>query len=355
MRILIIAPYPVGEAPSQRFRFEQYLGFLAEQGISYDYEPFISAATWRILHLPGHFLPKALGILGAFGRRLALLMRLRRYDFVFIHREASHIGPPIFEWLMAHIFRKKIIYDFDDAIWLPNYSEHNAAFHRLKMYGKIRWILRWTHRVAAGNAYLAEFARPYQPRVTVLPTTIDTEHHHSRVKDFGQPGPLVIGWTGTLTTIRYLLPLLPVIGELEKEHDFVFEVIANEDPQFPLRSFRFRRWQKATEIDDLLRFSVGLMPLEDDQWAKGKCGFKALQYMALGIPPLVSPVGVNTEIVEHGRNGFICHTPEQWRDSIVQLLQNPQLSAQLGQAARQTVVDRYSVVSQQKTFLGLFR
>jgi glycosyltransferase involved in cell wall biosynthesis len=355
LHILIIAPYPPGEAPSQRFRFEQYLNALDERGILYDYEPFISAGTWKILHLPGRFVAKAMGILDAFARRFLLLFRLHAYDFVFIHREASHIGPPIFEWLIAKVFRKKIIFDFDDAIWLPNYSKHNESFHQLKMYGKIHWTLRWTYRVSAGNAYLANFARPYQPDVVVLPTTIDTQNHHARVKDYSRPGPLVIGWTGTLTTIRYLHPLLPIIAELEKKYDFEFEIIANENPHFDLKSFRFRRWQKESEIDDLLRFSVGLMPLEDDQWAKGKCGFKALQYMALGIPALVSPVGVNTDIVEHGVNGYICDSPMEWKETIVQLLQNPILCTQLGLAARKTIVDRYSVLANTEKFVGLFR
>ncbi len=353
MKILILAPYPPGEAPSQRFRFEQYLAALRKKGIAFDYEPFIDLPTWKILHKPGRYLQKAKGILSAFERRFRLLRQLRQYDYIFIHREASHIGPPVFEWLLARVFQKKIVYDFDDAIWLPNYSRHNARFHWLKNYGKVKKVMAWSYRVSAGNRYLAEFAGQFNPEVRVNPTTIDTVLQHNRCSNHLARVP-VIGWTGTLTTIRYLAPVLPVLQQLEKRHRFVFEVIANENPGYQLKSFRFRYWQHSTEITDLLRFNLGLMPLVDDQWAKGKCGFKALQYMALGIPALVSPVGVNTNIVDHGVNGFICHNPEDWLNYLEMLLLDPERRKTMGKAARQKIEDCYSVKANTDNFLRLF-
>ena len=125
MNILILAPYPKGEAPSQRFRFEQYLDILTANGISFQYKPFLTEKAWKILYLPGKHAPKAFWILLGFLKRAALLMTVHKYDYVFIHREASPIGPPVFEWLIAKVCRKKIIYDFDDAIWLANTSEQN--------------------------------------------------------------------------------------------------------------------------------------------------------------------------------------------------------------------------------------
>jgi glycosyltransferase involved in cell wall biosynthesis len=354
MKILILAPYPPGIAPSQRFRFEQYLHFLAAAGISYEYVPFIDLATWQILHKPGHFGLKIWGVLKAFARRARLIFGKPDHDLVFIHREASHIGPPVFEWYLAKVLKKKIIYDFDDAIWLPNYSEHNRFFHRLKQYGKVRKIISWSWKVSAGNAYLADFAHTYNPKVQVNPTTIDTGAYHNSLKNH-QEGKLTIGWTGTLTTIKYLHSLLPVIEKLEQHHAFDFVVIANEDPGFPLRSFRFVKWKKETEIEDLLQFHIGLMPLEDDIWAKGKCGFKALQYMSLGIPAVVSPVGVNAEIVDHEANGFVCQEAEEWFNAIDTLLKNQTLRASMGKAARQKIEKAYSVEANASNFLSFFR
>jgi glycosyltransferase involved in cell wall biosynthesis len=355
VRILFLVPYPPGRAPSQRFRFEQYLDILTAQGHQYQVAPFISEATWNILYKPGQSLTKALGILGGFGRRLKLLFSIPAYDFVFIHREAAPIGPPLLEWVIAKVLGKKIIYDFDDAIWLANTSEANKLAAGLKWHQKVSSICRWAHKNSCGNAYLAAYAQQFNPQSVVNPTTIDTQHLHNQVRDQSAPGHLVIGWTGTHSTLKYLDQVVPVLAQLEAEGlEFEFRVISNQPPQLPLRSLVYLPWRKETEIADLLGFHVGLMPLENDVWAKGKCAFKALQYMALGIPALVSPVGMNTEVVQDGQNGYICSSLAEWEQRLRELLANPSLREHLGRAARTTIQERYSVCANQDNFLGLF-
>jgi glycosyltransferase involved in cell wall biosynthesis len=353
--ILFLVPYPQGQAPSQRFRFEQYLDALLVAGHTYTIESFLSVATWTVLYKPGHALIKAMGIVSGFGRRLGLLLQLPVYDFIFIHREATPLGPPVLEWLLVKVFRKKIIYDFDDAIWLANTSEANRMVAGLKWHYKVASICRWAYKNSCGNTYLATYAQQFNLRSIVNPTTIDTVHLHNRVRDQSAPGRLVIGWTGTHSTLKYLDQIVPVLAQLEAEGlDFEFRVISNHPPILPLRSLTFVPWRKTTEIADLLAFHVGLMPLEDDLWAKGKCAFKALQYMALGIPALVSPVGMNTEVVQDGYNGYICATPTDWEASLRQLLGDHNLRQRLGVAARATVVERYSVQANTANFLALF-
>ena len=352
--ILILAPYPYQIAPSQRFRFEQYLDSLDEHGIKYTVHPFISLRVWKILHTPKQFIRKALGILEGFLNRFLLLFSLGKYDYVFIHREASHIGPPIFEWIISKVFQKKIIYDFDDAIWLPNYSSHNAAFHQLKYYKKVNSIMKWAYKISAGNQYLANYARKHNDNVVILPTTIDTENHHNKVKEHTTSSKPIIGWTGTLTTSKYIGDIVGALQRLEEKYDFEFCVISNEAPDYPLKSLVFKRWQKETEIEDLLRFDIGIMPLVDDKWAKGKCGFKALQYMALGIPPVISPVGVNTDIVQNGVNGILCESEDDWYNALEQLIKQPEIRSKLGKAAHQTILNHYSVIANTEKFVGLF-
>ena len=354
-KILFLTPYPHGQAPSQRFRFEQYLGALTAVGHTYELKSFLSPITWAILYKPGQTLAKAVGIAAGFGRRLGLLARVPAFDFVFIHREAAPIGPPFFEWMIAKVLRKRIIYDFDDAIWLANTSEANRIAAGLKWHQKVGSICRWAYKNSCGNAYLAAYAHQFNVHSLVNPTTIDTDHLHNQVRDQALPGRLVIGWTGTHSTLKYLDQIVPVLAKLENEGlDFEFRVISNQPPALPLRSLVFVPWRKATEIDDLLAFHVGLMPLEDDLWAKGKCAFKALQYMALGIPALVSPVGMNTEVVQNDYNGYICATATDWEIRLRQLLTNPGLRQHLGVAARATVVERYSVRANTPNFLNLF-
>jgi glycosyltransferase involved in cell wall biosynthesis len=352
-RIAILAPYPKGEAPSQRFRFEHYLDYLRECEYEVTYHPFLDEDAWRNLYSDKRVLQKAAGIFRAFFKRWLLLPRLRRVDFVFIHREAAHLGPPIFEWIIAKLLRKRIIYDFDDAIWLPNYSKQNALFNRLKAYWKVKYTMKWAYKIAAGNAYLADFSRRYNSNVFVIPTTIDTENQHN-VLCKHDSSRVVIGWTGSHTTMAYLAFLEPVLTDLEQYFEFEFRVISNQPPTMNLKSLRFIKWNKETEIDDLAQIHIGVMPLFEDQWAAGKCGFKGLQYMAIGAASIMSPVGVNKQIVEHGVNGYLAQTPAEWKAVLIDLLQKPELRKEIGEAGRQTVIDGYSVRANREKFRALF-
>lgn len=352
-KILFLFPYPSGTAASQRFRFEQYFEALEAEGFCYERQAFIDEQTWEILYQPGHYLQKTLGILRGFGRRLLMLARLHRYDYVFVHREASPLGPPVFEWLIAKVFRKKLIFDFDDAIWLPNTSKQNAAVAWLKFHQKTAWICRWAYKISAGNDYLVNYAKQFNEQAYLNPTTIDTEQHHNRTKvHCGRR--VVLGWTGTHSTLKYLVDLLPVLQDLEKTQAFELLVISDKAPDFQLKSLVFCPWDKTQEIEDLLQMDIGLMPLKRDKWAEGKCGFKALQYMALGIPAVVSPVGVNQKIVQEGENGFVCDSAESWQQAITKLIENQKLRQKMGAKARESIIKHYSVISNRENFLGLF-
>jgi glycosyltransferase involved in cell wall biosynthesis len=351
--IFFLVPYPYGEAPSQRFRFEQYIDELKSKGFDVEVHPFYDYKTWRTLYTPGNALKKAVGIVKSFGRRFILLFKLRKAKHIFIHREMAHIGPPILEWLVAKVLRRKYIYDFDDAIWLPNYSETNARFHRLKAYWKVKYCIKWADKVTAGNEYLASYARQFNPNVQIIPTTIDTENHHN-VRTDHQREKAIIGWTGTHTTSQYLDDIIPVLKKLEEKHNFIFRVISNENPAFALKSFEFVPWSKETEIADLQQFTIGIMPLRHDIWSEGKCGFKGLQYMSLGIVAVMSPVGVNTSIVHDGINGYLAETPEEWEERLAHLLTDAALRTVIGEAGRLTIEERYSVNAYRSHYFSLF-
>lgn len=352
-RILFLIPYPPGMAPSQRFRFEQYLSALKEQGISYTLSPFLSQSAFSSWYKEGRFVWKAFCILRGFLRRLRDLATINKYDFVFIHREIVPVGPPVIEFFIAKVFRKKIIYDFDDAIWIPNASESNRFFVFLKFYSTVKLLVKWSYKVSCGNNFLCSFAKLLNPNVVYNPTTIDTENYHNLVKkEISEP--VVIGWTGSHSTVRYIEGLFPVIERLSRQHHFEFHLISDLPPAHAPAVVKFVKWKKETEIEDLAKIDIGLMPLEDDRWAKGKCGFKALQYMALGIPALVSPVGVNTRIVDHGVNGFICRSDNEWFDYLDMLLKDVQLIKKLSSLTRDKVEKEFSVKANRINFLNLF-
>ncbi|MBS1486259.1 MAG: glycosyltransferase family 4 protein [Bacteroidetes bacterium] len=355
-KIIIISPYPFGEAPSQRFRFEQYLDHLAGRGTEVTVKPFLSLATWRILYQPGNALKKAMGVASGFINRFFVLFTLPRYDFVFVHREATPIGPPVFEWIVAKIFRKKIIYDFDDAIWLPNTSSENKIIAWLKWHGKVKSICRWSYRISCGNEFLAGFAKKYNRQVTVNPTTIDTEHLHQHSEELKRKNEkVIIGWTGTHSTLLYLSALQEVFLKLADQFkDTIgFLIIADKPPDMKIE-FEFVKWSKENEMKDLLKMDIGVMPLPDNDWAKGKCGFKALQYMALEIATVASPVGVNSSIIAHEKDGLLCSTSNEWYAALSRLIEDASLREKIGKAGRAKVVSHYSVVSNSSNFLSLF-
>lgn len=357
MKILFLVPYPVGEAPSQRFRFEQYFTLLADNQINYTVKPFWSLRAWKILYKPGFAIEKFLWMALGFLLRCGHCFQAIYYNKIFIHRECAPVGPPVFEFLLSKVLRKKIIYDFDDAIWLPNTSQENQLARWFKFHRKVKSICRWSEKVSCGNAWLAEFARQFNNRVLVNPTTIDTQYQHNpqRLKKQEANARVILGWTGTHSTLPYLLDLMPVLQSIAKKHAIVVRVISNKNPKLPLANFEFVPWQKESEFEDLFQFDIGLMPLTDSSWAKGKCGFKALQYMALEIPCVASPVGVNTEIVEHGRDGFLCANHEAWLEVLDQLISDRELRARIGKAGRQAVEARFSVSSNSASFLSLVR
>jgi glycosyltransferase involved in cell wall biosynthesis len=353
LSVLFLVPSPPGISPGQRFRFEHYLPRLEKEGIYYKIRPFLSLKGRRFLYSRGNILKKILAITGGYFRRTTDLFRVIKYDYVYIHRWATTAGPPIIEWIIAKIFRKKIIYDFDDAIWVRE-SAYNKQFLAVKFLGKVARISKWAHTITVGNAYLEEFARKYNENVIIIPTVVNTETVHGKIQQQNCTEPAV-GWTGSFSTLLYLDIITPVLQRLQERLDFTFYVIADKDPQLPLKRYKFIKWSKESETDDLLHFHIGLMPLTDDAITRGKCGFKAIQYMALGMPALVSPVGVNTAIVSDAKEGFICRTSEEWEQKIELLIKDSVLRRSLGAAARKKIEEKYSVKATEELFIGIFK
>lgn len=315
----------------------------------------MDVATWNILYTGGSGWAKLIGILKGFCLRLfTVLFSAYQFDYIFIHREASPLGPPIFEWFLAKVLRKKIIFDFDDAIWIPNTTQENKIASWFKAFWKVKLICKWSYKVVGGNQYLCDFAKQVNNHVVLIPTCVDVVNGHNKEK-IHQNNKVVIGWTGSHSTLFYLDKVLPVLQELSEDYDFELVVIANKNPQLNIKNFKFIKWCEATEIDDLLQFDIGIMPLEKDKWSEGKCGFKLIQYMSLGIPSIASPVGVNTKIVSDGVNGFLAHSSSDWKRYLVDLLSDFELRKNMGAQGRSIIVAHYSVQANSSKFIELFR
>jgi glycosyltransferase involved in cell wall biosynthesis len=356
-KIFFLVPYPFGIAPGQRFRYEQYLDALKEKGFTIELHSFLSDRTYTILYTKGNSIQKIWGVIKGFFGRLLLLPKLSSATYIFIFREATPVGPPVFEWIIAKVLKRKIIYDFDDAIWLTDRKKESMFLRIVKWRSKVAFICSWSYKVSCGNEYLCDYARQFAKHVIYNPTTIDTEKLHTRdlysIKK--NPDKIVIGWTGSHSTLKYLKTIESELATLEKKYPTLeLLVIADRKPELALRNLKFIPWSFEKEITGLLEADIGIMPLPDDEWAKGKCGFKALQYLALEIPAVISRVGVNVNIVEPGQNGFLCSASHEWITSLEHLIADETKRQAFGKSGRQKVIEEFSVLSNTQNFLNLF-
>jgi glycosyltransferase involved in cell wall biosynthesis len=290
-----------------------------------------------VLYEPGRMAVKSQETFRGYLRRLKEVFRTASADVVFVYREAAMLGPAWIERLFA--CQLPLVFDFDDAIYLTDTSQANAWSRWLKPSTKAATICRLASHVIVGNEFLARFAKDLSREISVVPSTIDTDYY--RVHPRAPNNVPVIGWTGSVTTLPYLTALAPALRRLREKQEFELRVIGTK-VDFKGLAVNCVPWRAETEPDDLSSVDVGLMPLPDNEWSRGKCGMKALQYMALEIPPVVSPVGVNATIVEDTVNGFHARTEEDWVDRIALLLKDELLRRGLGRQARKTVVESFS-------------
>ena len=341
MNVLVLIPYLYDTAPGQRFRIEQWARGLEERGVRFQFIPFETSALKEILHRRGCHLRKIIELLRGIYRRSRVLAAIdQRWDVILLYREMLPLGPPIFERLLA----KKgipIVYDFDDAIFLPEVSEANQRFLWLKWPQKIGTICRLSAYAIVGNGYLKDYALQFTPRVSVIPTTIDTDTYTLKPSAEIRETP-VIGWSGSMTTLKHLRVIEPTLRALRCTTPYRLKVVGQRGVEMDGLDVESKDWDRKTEVADLQSFDIGMMPLPDDAWARGKCGLKLLQYMAVGVPTVASPVGVNVEIIQDGINGFLASTEQEWVAKLQLLISDRALRERLAKAGRETIEQKYA-------------
>ncbi|MBA3648934.1 MAG: glycosyltransferase [Chitinophagales bacterium] len=355
IRILFIGSHRPGRSPSQRFRMEHYFPYLSEKGFEYEYSTFISETGDISLYRSGNYLKKLGLLLSGASRRLKDILRANNYDIIFIQREAFLTGTTFFE----NLFQKsgaKIIFDFDDSIWIPETSNANRKFAWLKDERKTSRNIKLADLVIAGNYYLATYAKRFNDHVIIIPTTVDTDMFQPSPLEGKNNEPVCIGWSGSLTTIEHFKTCIPALKELKARYGnrIHFKVMGDENFSDRELNIQGTAWSEETEMAELNSYHIGIMPLPDNEWTRGKCGLKGLLYMSLAIPPVMSPVGVNCEIIQHGKNGFLAADQNEWVDTISRLIENPEMRTQMGMEARKTVVEKYSVASQLSSLIHAF-
>lgn len=351
-RVLILCLHRPDRSPSQRFRFEQYINFLESNGYSIDFSFLLNAEQDKAYYQPGQYAKKLSIVLSSTWKRLIEAINVKKYDLIFVQREAYMLGTAYFERAMGS--KVPMIFDFDDSIWLQNVSEFNKKLAFLKDASKTAKIIEKASLVFAGNQFLADYAKQYNKNVVIIPTTIDTNIYKQQKSN--KTDDVCIGWSGSFSTIEHFATAIPALKRIKEKYGkrVRFKIVGDANYYCQELETQGLPWKAATEVQDLSDMDIGIMPLPDTEWAKGKCGLKGLQYMALGIPTLMSPVGVNKDIIQNGVNGFLPSSEEEWVNYLSQLVEDKELRHKIGEKGKETLNEKYSTDAWKERYLYYF-
>lgn len=320
--------------PSSRYRIYQYIPYLRKAGIEVKVSPLFKEGWFRILDIrwsPLSAIAKAIYAFTKLFVRIWDLLKVGRYDlYCFEHQAYPYL--PAFLEKIAKLINPHMLLEFDDAIFLT------------PLHGrKIPRLITMSQHVIVGNDYLKDYALKFNPHVSVIPTVVDTKKCKPK-EDYRAQRQVNIGWVGLAYNLPYVQRLEGTFQKLKAEvGNFIFTVISSRGLKMDGVEIVFKPWEYDNEEEDIRSLDLGIMPLPDDEWAKGKCGLKVLQYMACGVPVVASPVGANREIIRDGENGFLAATEKDWLQKLSLLARDEELRRKLGQKGRETVENHYSL------------
>jgi glycosyltransferase involved in cell wall biosynthesis len=338
-------------AASTRQRLLQYMPALQAAGLELDFRPLLDDEYVASLATGRRYARR--NIAAAYVRRIGEIALKPLGDVVFVYGELLPWLPSPLERLLL-LRRRPIIYDIDDAFF-HTYDRHRNRLVRSILGGKFEPLLRAAAACICGNAYLREYVSRYCQNAVVVPTVVDTDKYRPASTDHALPP--VIGWIGSPTTWPYVRPLLPLLQDLVSSGRARVKIVgagaAARDDSFP--GLELVSWAEEREIEDVQSFDMGIMPLSGDEWARGKSGYKLIQYMACGLPVVASPVGVNRDIVIDGKTGLLAITGEEWRRQLELLIAGSHMRRALGAEGRRRAVAKYSLTAHTPTVVGILK
>jgi glycosyltransferase involved in cell wall biosynthesis len=340
-RILAFTVKP-RESADTRYRILQYQAIAERDGVRIDHRSLMGPRyfQWQIEH--SHLLSRLLLYPVLLAVRLwQVLLLAPRYDAVWVSREMAPLGPPVFEQLLVWL-SKRVVLDVDDALHISDKKSSSLIPRLLRDRGKFGRMASSYSAVVCGNEYLADYYRSHGGRVAILPTVVEAARY---ARSERSPSSTVrIGWIGTPLNRHHVEFLHPALTALAQERPYELVLVGLNQPlDGNLPNVRYRKWKLAEELDYFSEFDIGIMPLLDSPFARGKCAFKLVQYMAAGIPVVASPVGANSEVVQPDRNGFLADTQDEWLIALRTLIDDPALRHRMGAAGREMVRSSFSV------------
>lgn len=361
MKILFLTPLPL-DCASTRQRVHKYIPMLEKEGIECKVCPAFSRRFYRYFYNGSKsksFLYKFMSVFYEISNRIRHIFLSFRFDIVFVQKVLTSTS---LRWMdrLFFLFNKKVIYDFDDSVYMGPSSQLPGILHFLQDYEQVNKIIKKSKVVIAGNNFLKEYAARFNNSVVMIPTPMDTDMY--QVKQYPEnTKEVTIGWSGSKATNFYVNYLLFVLNALGRKYDYIkFIIISNSTSNIKLEEFKdikveFYPWKLENLIKDLHKIDIGVMPLIYNEWNLGKCGGKILQYMACGIPLVCSPVGANKDIVSEGINGFFADTDREWIGKLSCLIENAELRTKIGKEGRRTVEETYSNVVNAPKLKNIFK
>ncbi len=351
-KILFLSPYPFDKAPSQRLKYEQYFEVFRESNFQVETNSFMNEELWNIVYKNGFFIKKGILTLLAYIRRFLLLFSLHKYDIIYVHLWVTPFGLSFFEMMVSKL-SKRLVYDIDDMIFLGHSSSANHFFQFLKGKRKMIYLMKKANHVITCTPKLDEFVRQYNSNTTDISSTVDTNKRYLPIQYKKKP-KVVLGWSGSHSTSKYLYLLKDVFLELAQKYEYKLLVMGDKSFHIEGIDIEAIDWSEEIEMTTLSNFDIGLYPLPDEPWVYGKSGLKAIQYMALGIPTIATAIGANYRIIEHNVNGYLVNSKEDWLHCLSILIEDIQLRETIGTKGRKTIVDKYSISANQTKYLEVF-
>jgi glycosyltransferase involved in cell wall biosynthesis len=344
MRVLGLATYPV-EAAATRYRMIQFIEPLAEHGIELSVHPFLDSRLHGSLYNRSQWPRTSVGLMLATIRRVRELWRARKADVLFVQREAMMFGPPVVEWLAINLNHCPMVLDLDDATYVsyksPTYGRIGSM---LKWFSKTNDLIRWSRLVTCGNNEIAAYVESKGRPAVIIPTVVDTSHFRPPRERQTIDVP-VIGWVGTHSTYPYVQAIFPVLTRLARDYKFRLRLVGTGKDKIEIPGVEVENlpWKLSREVADFQSLDIGIYPIVEDDWSVGKSCFKAVQYMAAGVPFVASPVGSCKQIAEPNRTHFLAPTEEDWYGHLSRLLSDQHLRRQMGETGRRYAEQHYNL------------
>ncbi len=359
INVLGLCSYPI-EAAATRYRLAQFVEPLKENGINLEISPFLDSAGFASLYQNQNLSKKIAGIGMPFFQRLSEISKIKKFDLIYVQREAMLFGPVFFEWIYQKVGNIPMILDLDDATYIsyvsPTYGKVGSFF---KFFSKTDSLIKRANLVVCGNRFIAEYVEKQGGQAIIVPTVVDTNIFSPIKKNNEIP---IIGWIGTHSTFPLLQSIFPVLEELAINYKFILKIVGSGEKNVEIKGVTIENlpWKMERETEDFQSLDIGLYPIATsdsavNEWILGKSGFKAIQYMAVGIPFVVTPIGVCAEMGEENITHLTATSKREWYNALEKLLADKNLRERLGMRARQNSLETYTVEKQVEILVNTFQ